>query len=114
MSFGRHVPNGKEFFPEDLESVSEAGRNLVEAMQRSLYHEIGHRILEIAGPEVRHQVARLVRSGRASPVSYRATQNAVEYFAETYAAYRFEDALADKDPEGYDMVEAILRMIGRK
>ena len=27
---------------------------------------------------------------------------------------RFEDSPADKDPEGYDMVEAILRLVGKK
>ena len=39
---------------------------------------------------------------------------AAEYFCESFTAYRFEDGLADKDPEGYDMVEAILRMVLRK
>jgi hypothetical protein len=41
-------------------------------------------------------------------VSERAKWNALEYFAETFSAYRFEGSLADKDPEGYDMVEKIL------
>jgi hypothetical protein len=40
--------------------------------------------------------------------------NPEEYFCETFAAYRFEDGLADKDPQGYDMVEAILRMVWMK
>jgi hypothetical protein len=34
----------REFYPPELPSVSTAGRNLVQAMQRSLYHEIGHHI----------------------------------------------------------------------
>lgn len=33
------------------------------------------------------------------------------YTNETFAAYRFEEGFADKDPEGYHMVEAILRMV---
>ena len=105
---------GKEFVPGKLGSVSEAGRNLAEAMQRSLYHELGHHVLEIAGPDAQYQVERLLRSGRAVPTSLRARKRGVEYFSETLAAYRFEDSLADKDPEGYDMVEAILRLVGKK
>jgi hypothetical protein len=43
-----------------------------------------------------------------------ARRDGLEYFCETFAAYRFEDGLADKDPEGYDMVEGILRMVWKK
>jgi hypothetical protein len=39
---------------------------------------------------------------------------AAEYFSESFAAYRFEDSFADKDPEGYHMVESILRLVGKK
>jgi len=102
---------GKEFYPPELNSVSSAGSSLVEAMQRSLYHELGHSILDAAGPETQQQVRRLLRSGRAMPVSLQARLEAREYFCETFAAYRFEDGLADKDPEGYHMVEAILRVV---
>jgi hypothetical protein len=48
------------------------------------------------------------------PVSILAKKDPEEYFCETFAAYRFEDGLADKDPQGYDMVEAILRMVWKK
>jgi len=101
---------GMEFYPPELPSVSVAGQNLVQAMQRSLYHELGHQILNISGPEIEQQVKRLLRSGRAIPISLRAKWDAAEYLCETFSAYRFEDGLADKDPEGYHMVEAILRM----
>ena len=111
-AFRPHTTYGKDFVSPELASVSEAGRNLVEAMQRSLYHEIGHHVLEVAGPEAEHQVALLLRSGRVFPVSGRATRRGAEYFSETFSAYRFEDSLADKDPEGYHMVEAILRLVG--
>jgi len=80
-------------------------------MQRSLYHEIGHLVLDAAGAELDRQVRRLFRSGQVSPVSLRAAEEPIEYFCETFAAYRFEDGLADKDPNGYDMVEAILRRV---
>ncbi|MGD0778621.1 MAG: hypothetical protein ABSC05_38060 [Candidatus Solibacter sp.] len=102
---------GKEFYPPELPTVSEAGRNLVEAMQRSLYHEIGHSVLAAAGPELDRQVRRLFRSGRVLPVSLRAREEPVEYFCKTFAAYRFEDELADRDPNGYDTIEAILRLV---
>ena len=105
---------GKEFYPPELPSVSAADRNPVEAMQRSLYHELGHSVLDSAGPEVEWQVGRLLWSGRAMPVSIRARKEPLEYFCETFAAYRFEDGLADRDPEGYDMVEAILRVVWKK
>jgi hypothetical protein len=86
-------------------------------MQRSLYHEIGHHVLEAAeavGPGTMGGIRNLLRSGRAIPVSERAGQRAPEYFAETFSAYRFEDTLVYRDPEGYDMVEVILRLAYRK
>jgi hypothetical protein len=105
---------GKEFYPPGLPSVSAASGNLVEAMQRSLYHEIGHSILDVTGPYTARQVGKLLWGGRAMPVSILAKKDPEEYFCETFAAYRFEDGLADKDPQGYDMVEAILRMVWKK
>jgi len=69
-------------------------------MQRSLYHEIGHHILESLPAQVPDQIAAQGRSRQAVPVSKRARANPLEYFCETYAAYRFEDSLADKDPTG--------------
>jgi hypothetical protein len=108
---------GHEFVPGELKTVSEAGSSLEEAMQRSLYHEIGHHVLEAAEavePGTIDGVRKLLRSGRALPVSERAGQRAVEYFAETFSAYRFEEMLVYKDPEGYDMIEVILRRVCRK
>jgi hypothetical protein len=105
---------GQDFVPAELWSVSAAGCCLVEAMQRSLYHELGHAVLDIAGPEVERQLVILRRAGRGVPVSIRAKRDPKEYFCEAFAAYRFEDSLADQDPEGYDVVEAILRMVSRK
>jgi hypothetical protein len=102
---------GKQFYPPELLSVSAAGRNLAEAMQRNLYHELGHSVLAAAGPETDCQVRRLFRSGRVMPISLRGRQEPIEYFCETFAAYRFEAGLADKDPEGYDMVEAVIRQV---
>jgi hypothetical protein len=105
---------GQDSHPPELPSVSAAGRNLVEAMQRSLYHELAHSVFDVVGPEVERQVGKLLWSGRAMPVSIRARKEPVEYFCETFSAYRFEDGLADKDPEGYDMIETILRMVWKK
>ena len=105
---------GKEFYPQEIKSVSEAGRTLGEAMQRSLYHELGHHVLRAAGPGAEQQIKKLLRSGRATPVSIRARKDAVEYFSESFSAYRFEDSFADRDPEGYHMAEAILGLVGNK
>jgi hypothetical protein len=105
---------GQEFYPPELESISAGGKNLAEAMQRSLYHELGHHILENLPAFVVDQITIQGRSRQAAPVSVRARGNPLEYFSETFAAYRFEDALADKDPSGYHMVEAILRLAWNK
>lgn len=113
-SFRSRGTYGKEFYPPELRSLSEAGESLIEALQRTLYHELGHSILDVAGPDIEHQIAMLLRSRRAIPISIRAMGDPIEYFCETFAAYRFEDSPADKDPEGYDMVEAVLRTVGRK
>src|ERR1035441_6986785 len=78
------------------------------------YHKLGHSILDVTGPETARQVGKLLWGGRAMPVSILAKKDPEEYFCETFAAYRFEDGLADKDPQGYDMVEAILRMVWKK
>lgn len=91
---------GKGFNPSELVTVSAAGRDLTEAMQRSLYHELGHKIIDTVGPEVLHQVENLRRSGRAIPVSRRARAGPHEYFAESLAAYRFEDSFAARIPGG--------------
>jgi hypothetical protein len=52
---------GQEFYPPDLKSFSSAGSSLAEAMQRSLYHELGHYVFDSAGPETERQVLRLLR-----------------------------------------------------
>jgi len=71
---------GRGFCSPELSSVSAAGRSLVEAMQRSLYHELGHSILDVAGPEVERQAGKLLWSGRTSPVSIRARKEPIKYF----------------------------------
>jgi len=48
---------GKEFTLRSKVRVG-SGRTLSEAMQRTLYHELGHHILDAAGPEARTQVTR--------------------------------------------------------
>ena len=102
---------GREFGSPELPSVSAAAPNLVEALQRSLYHEIGHHLLERVPAAVLDQFVDLRRSRKLIPVSRRARDGILEYFSETYTAYRFEDSLADRDPAGYDMIEAVLRLL---
>ena len=87
---------GNPFCPPELPSVSAAGRDLAEAMQRSLYHELGHSLLDVAGPEVERQAGKLLLSGSATPVSIRARKEPIKYFCETFAAYRFEDGCATR------------------
>jgi hypothetical protein len=104
---------GYELLPEELPTVSAAARTYLGALQRSFYHELGHHVLATLGPHVEYEVRLLKGSGRVNPISDRARRNAIEYFAETFAAYRFEDSLADRDPEGYDIVEAVRRLAWR-
>jgi hypothetical protein len=85
---------GKPFSPPELISVSAAGCDLTDAMQRRLYHEMGHKIIDTVGPEMLHQVEMLRRSGRAIPISQRARAGPQEYFSGSFAAYRFEDSFA--------------------
>jgi hypothetical protein len=102
---------GYEFVPSDLPTVSAAGQIYLEALQRSFYHELGHHVLNILGPQAEAAIAALMRTRRAAPVSWRARREPSEYFSETFAAYRFEPSLADRDPEGYDVIEALLRQV---
>lgn len=55
-------------------------------MQRSLYHELGRKILDVVGPNALYQIEKLCRSGRAMPVSQRARAGPEEYFCESLAA----------------------------
>ena len=61
-SFRSRGTYGKEFYPPELRSLSEAGESLIEALQRTLYHELGHSILDVAGPDIEHQIAMLLRT----------------------------------------------------
>jgi hypothetical protein len=89
---------GKQFYPPELPTVSEAGRNLVEAIERSLYHEIGHSVLDAAGPELDRQVRRLFRSGRAIPVSLRAMRNLSSTFAKRSPLIASKTGLRTRTP----------------
>ena len=94
-------------------TVSSLGRDLTDAMSRSLFHELGHHVEHCAGPFVIDAVVAAGRQKLLYPFSRRARLNPLEYFAESFAAYQFEnDALYHKDPVGYTVIEGILRRAG--
>jgi hypothetical protein len=94
-------------------TVSSLGRDLTDAMSRSLFHELGHHVEHCAGPFVIDTVVAAGRQRLLYPFTRRARLNPLEYFAESFAAYQFEnDALYHKDPVGYTVIERILCRAG--
>jgi len=108
---------GKEFHPPVLKSVSEAGRTLVEAIARSLYHELGHHVLYAAGPKLNGRLRISFEAGGRCLFPFapeRTHWSILRRASRRTGSNRFEDSFADRDPEGYHMVEAILRLAGKK
>ena len=99
--------------PRQAVTVSALGRDLTDAMSRSLVHEIGHHVEHSTGPFIIDAVRAAARQGALYPITLRARYSAFEYFSECFAAYQFEnDALYHKDPVGYTVIEDILRRVG--
>jgi len=103
------VAFGAEFVPGKTYRFAEAAKNRIEAMRRSLLHEIAHHFQEIGG----HAVARLAESGfnnvAAKPITGYAATTWSEYLSESWVAYNVApDSLRSLDPIGYKMVEDVL------
>lgn len=108
----RENSHGESLVPGKIWSVSKAGVSAVEAMQRTLVHELGHHV-HIA---YRIQVDMLIRKAFArstSRITRYANWDHQEYFAESFAAYSFaRDTLKNHDPNGFAMVESVRKMLG--
>ena len=94
-------------------SVSGAAATAEEAVKRTLIHEFGHHVHIIMGEPSDSVVNAAYASAMANrtAITAYATSNAKEYFAESFAAYRYyPDDLRRIDPGAFAMVEEVLRL----
>jgi hypothetical protein len=104
---------GQTLRDEPAATVSSLGRDLTDAMSRSLFHELGHHIERSAGPLVFDALKAPGRQGVLYPLTQLARFSPFEYFSESLTAYQFEnDALYHRDPTGYTVIENILHRVG--
>jgi SPP1 gp7 family putative phage head morphogenesis protein len=97
--------------PGATDGVSRAGATELEAARRTFVHEVGHHIRFTAGTQAKALV--VLASQRGKPITRYAATSPEEYFAESFAAYKFHRAdLESYDPVGFKMVEAVLRLVG--
>jgi hypothetical protein len=103
---------GKKLVPGSTHNISQTRATAEEAIQSTMHHELGHRLHVRAPTHIRQTIESTFRS-LANPITKYAKQNAFEYFAECYSAYRSEKAvLLAHDPEGYKLVEYVLNHWG--
>jgi hypothetical protein len=108
------VHYGIEFRPGVTFHMSEATRDLLESIRRTMLHETAHH-LEFA-PNASELIKLTFADPRRRPITrYAASSNWREYFAETFVAYFVEgETLARHDPLGSMMVKAVLAAVGTK
>lgn len=101
-SYGEHFIAGKVW------SVSSAGRTRLDAIRRSLVHELGHHVL-LRGDSAIHGLAQQAYSAsRGRRISLYADEDWIEYFCETFTAYAFHRAALRKhDPHGHGMMQKV-------
>lgn len=103
---------GQKFNPGQVFSVSSAGGSAMRAMQRTLVHELGHHLHRTGGAQVDKAVRLAFKRGRRGALTRYARYSYGEYFAESFAAWRFHrSALRTHDPVGYAMVEKVLKLL---
>jgi SPP1 gp7 family putative phage head morphogenesis protein len=110
-TFGqRYVPGG------DLpETVSSLGADRVEAVRRSLIHELGHHVIALFVYGTEWESAMRAARQLGGRVSRRAMKNWQEQFCENLVAYHFERTmLLTLDPDGFAMIEQIRKELGWK
>ncbi|PZA07761.1 MULTISPECIES: phage minor head protein [unclassified Meiothermus] len=103
----------QDFRPARLKTFSATGETLVEALRRTLIHEIGHHLLvDLKGREgFIALVQEAYRSGSA--ISLRARRDWEEYFCECFAAHTFAArTLFAFDPTGHAMIEKARKELG--
>lgn len=95
-------------------SISARGSTLADAMERTAVHELAHHVRQFIGAELRSKLVSLHQAAReySFTITPYARDDAEEYFAECFAAYVYHpDELRERDPDGYDLIEAVLQKI---
>ncbi len=104
---------GKPFVAGASWSVSSAATTSLEAMQRTLVHELAHHAHRTGGDAVDAAIKKAWAAAleKNAFVTQYAGTSAGEYFAESFAAFHFENAaLRAQDPEGAKLVERVLKL----
>ncbi len=98
----------QEFSLGKTRTVSALAPTILEAIRRSLIHELAHHVYKqrIFGTALEGAIVQAARSG--TPLTFRASAGVKEYFAECFTAYTYEpDLLKKHDPVGYAMIERV-------
>lgn len=109
---------GYDFTPGAAPSISESEKTAAKAAKATMRHEIGHHIHLVGGEgsEVDNVVTGAFARATASNkfITQYASTDPMEYFSESYAAYHGHrrEALRAHDPNGFAMVESVLRLRG--
>jgi len=94
-------------------TVSALALTLLEAIRRSLIHELAHHVFsrKIFATPLEGAVIKAAKLG--TPLTFRASVGAKEYFAECFVAYTYErDLLQQHDPVGYAMIRKVREELG--
>jgi SPP1 gp7 family putative phage head morphogenesis protein len=105
---------GNAFEPGKAWSVSYSGTDAKNAAVRTFVHELGHHVhmTVLKGTPADQTIKKAFESKNSKPITRYATTDRYEYFAESFAAYRFHpDELRAHDPIGYSMVEYVLGLL---
>jgi SPP1 gp7 family putative phage head morphogenesis protein len=111
---------GYKFVPGKSWGISMGATSAKEAAQRTLVHELGHHIHRSAdggsgGGRATSIIANAfgrLKFEQRTPISQYANSNYYEYFAESFAAYRYHPhELLQHDPTGYKMVKDVLALV---
>lgn len=103
---------GEAFDPDHHWSISALGGNRLDAMRRSLVHELGHHLLWIGGHDVQSLASQAFSQNAGQRISLYANMDWSEYFCETLAAYAFHRAaLRKRDPIGYGTIVKVREVL---
>lgn len=112
-TFGDAPRYGKKYGLPSHHSVSSCAKTAEEAARRTACHELGHHIHRSGGLKV-EEIVHNAAVGTQRRFSKYAEKSHGEYFAESFAAYRYyPETLLERDPRGYRMVEEVLNLLGK-
>jgi hypothetical protein len=104
---------GKTFEWGAVHSVSTTGVLQIDAVQRTLVHELGHHIHATLGKVDLESFNKTMRAVFLRGGTTYSKRDNIEYFAESFALYVFYPTeLLVKDVDGYGMIEKALGVVG--